>query len=299
MHASAVVALALVAAAAPALSAPVYTRDESGAFKIDTGLIKDGVDIADGVIDGANGIKNLFSGNNNQQRGLVEREAIGFFGGGPGPVVLPDNFQPRIGTVVQQNKREEELLARAFPAGPTGSYGVRIPPASRPYNRVQIAQRPSSVQFSQGLGAQRGQALPSAGQYASAMHASPLGSSTQHTPSVQQGLQQRPASSVQQGLQQGSASSVQQNPQQGPAVSHGPMSAVSQPTQGAQTPASAQRMRPVPQAQSMQQDKRFLGFHWPHLSGAFGRRELQDKRFLGFHWPHISGAMGRSLNELD
>ena len=67
MRASTVVALALIAAAAPALAAPatenVYARDtadESGAFKIDTGLIKDGVSIANGVIDGINGIKNIF-----------------------------------------------------------------------------------------------------------------------------------------------------------------------------------------------------------------------------------------------
>ena len=67
MHASTVVALALIAAAAPALAAPatenIYARDtadESGAFKIDTGLIKDGVSIANGVIDGINGIKNIF-----------------------------------------------------------------------------------------------------------------------------------------------------------------------------------------------------------------------------------------------
>ncbi|TCD68564.1 hypothetical protein EIP91_010489 [Steccherinum ochraceum] len=65
MRTSTVVALAVVAAT-PALSAPVeeiYARqaatvDASGA--LDTGLIKDGVDIANGVIQGIQGIKNIF-----------------------------------------------------------------------------------------------------------------------------------------------------------------------------------------------------------------------------------------------
>lgn len=67
MRASTIVALAAIATAAPALAAPfddVYARDvtvdESGAFKVNTGLIKDGVDIANGVISGIQGIKSLF-----------------------------------------------------------------------------------------------------------------------------------------------------------------------------------------------------------------------------------------------
>lgn len=35
--------------------------DQSGAFKINSGMIKDGVDIANGVIDGINGIKSFFA----------------------------------------------------------------------------------------------------------------------------------------------------------------------------------------------------------------------------------------------
>ncbi|KAH8101528.1 hypothetical protein BXZ70DRAFT_99987 [Cristinia sonorae] len=84
MHASTVVAIALVCAAAPTLSAPAsvsdsYARDttsttssvkvaapaitidESGAFKINTGLIKDGVDIFNGIVQGAQGIKDFFT----------------------------------------------------------------------------------------------------------------------------------------------------------------------------------------------------------------------------------------------
>ena len=59
-----------VIVAAPALCAPIstydiYSRDaatadESGAFKIDTGLIKDGVGIFNDVVKGAQGIKDLF-----------------------------------------------------------------------------------------------------------------------------------------------------------------------------------------------------------------------------------------------
>jgi len=79
MHASTIVALALIAAAAPALSLPLedlYARDTtdaptSGAVKLDTGVIKDGVDIANGVIAGVDGIKNVFS-SNKQQREFAE-----------------------------------------------------------------------------------------------------------------------------------------------------------------------------------------------------------------------------------
>lgn len=60
MYSSAVVALALVATAAPAFAAPLYTRqDASGA--LNTGLIKDVVSIGNGVVQGADGIKQLIT----------------------------------------------------------------------------------------------------------------------------------------------------------------------------------------------------------------------------------------------
>ena len=84
MHSSAVLALALVAAAGPALGAPaapfhkrqaassvapvassvatapaVMMTNVSGA--LDTELISDIIKIGDGLIDGANGIKQLFT----------------------------------------------------------------------------------------------------------------------------------------------------------------------------------------------------------------------------------------------
>ena len=63
MRSSSVVALAVLAAS-PALAAPLVARDvptdETGALKIHSGLIKDGVEIVNGVINGAQGIKSLF-----------------------------------------------------------------------------------------------------------------------------------------------------------------------------------------------------------------------------------------------
>lgn len=63
MRSSSVVALAVLAAS-PAFAAPLVARDaptdQSGALKFSSGLIKDGVEIANGVITGVQGIKSLF-----------------------------------------------------------------------------------------------------------------------------------------------------------------------------------------------------------------------------------------------
>lgn len=64
MRSSSVIALAVLAAS-PAFSAPLAARDDtttdqSGALKLSSGLIKDGVEIVNGVVTGVQGIKNLF-----------------------------------------------------------------------------------------------------------------------------------------------------------------------------------------------------------------------------------------------
>lgn len=60
MRSSTVIVLAALAAT-PAFSAPLTVRgdDESGAAKINTNLVKDVVEIGNGIISGAQGIKNL------------------------------------------------------------------------------------------------------------------------------------------------------------------------------------------------------------------------------------------------
>ena len=61
MRSSTVIILAALAAV-PAFSAPVTARhdEESGAVKINSGLVKDVVEIGNGIITGAQGIKSLF-----------------------------------------------------------------------------------------------------------------------------------------------------------------------------------------------------------------------------------------------
>ncbi|TCD61244.1 hypothetical protein EIP91_008711 [Steccherinum ochraceum] len=71
MHPSAILTLVIATSAAPVFSAPLAIRapaeEESGAF--DTGIIRDAVDIGNSVIQGIQGVKDLFTNNNeNYQR---------------------------------------------------------------------------------------------------------------------------------------------------------------------------------------------------------------------------------------
>ncbi|KAH8100327.1 hypothetical protein BXZ70DRAFT_184555 [Cristinia sonorae] len=81
MHSTAVLVLALAACAAPALSAPTTAPvppaadpDASGASAL--GVIGDVVHIGDGIISGAQGIKNLFTGHRRREfEELIARQA--------------------------------------------------------------------------------------------------------------------------------------------------------------------------------------------------------------------------------
>ncbi|THH21771.1 hypothetical protein EUX98_g8290 [Antrodiella citrinella] len=102
-------------------------QDASGAFKISTGDIKDGVDILNGVVNAADGLKQVITGHQKREPAFL----------GLGPVVNP-HF--RIGTVV--GPRAVPVLAAS------ASSALRPAPSAvksshfRPQDRIQ---RPGSV----------------------------------------------------------------------------------------------------------------------------------------------------------